>query len=82
MPNDDLGEFHPVHNRIRVLDTQCDDQMRRTLLHELAHHMVFHLGLRGVVPKESEEAICDVFAAYVMGLVSDAKLVAYLRGGR
>lgn len=80
MPNDDLGEFSSYYNRIRLHSQQAPEQMKRTLLHELAHHMVFHLGLRNVLDKSEEEIVADVFAAYVLGLIRDnAQLVEYLR---
>lgn len=64
-----LGLCSMLDRRIYLLDSQGNENMRDTLVHELTHAMIYEYAL----PQEmGEEQVCDFMATYADDIISIA----------
>lgn len=80
----DSSDVHGLYDSTKAkifIRTELDHNVERhTVLHELAHDMIFRLGFENDLDRPAVERMCDGFAVYVRDLVrNNPQLIEYLK---
>ena len=62
-----MGECHLVYGEISVIDKLKPDIKWHTVMHEIAHAMIRHYGIK----TENEENTCNFISAVVLQFIND-----------